>query len=129
MNSVSDTCQPLKKEYDACFNSWFKDKFLKGDSTDSCVNLFKSYQTCVKVCSSHDKKVSFIEATISSHAGVAKICIRRYGLGLDNYIHHWMAARVTRLDKWHHLSASEALGLGRVTRVGILYSLYNILYL
>lgn len=50
MNSIGDDCNELKKQYDACFNNWFSDKFLKGDSNDSaCAPIFKVYQQCVKV--------------------------------------------------------------------------------
>ncbi|XP_787621.3 TP53-regulated inhibitor of apoptosis 1 [Strongylocentrotus purpuratus] len=48
MNSLSPDCTGLKQAYDACFNSWFSEKFLKGDSTDACGDLFKKYQECVK---------------------------------------------------------------------------------
>ena len=48
MESISADCQELKKEYDTCFNNWFKDSFLKGKSEDTCAPLFKVYQTCVK---------------------------------------------------------------------------------
>ena len=50
MSSISPTCQALKDEYDACFNSWFAEHYLKGDtSADMCTNLFKKYQACIKV--------------------------------------------------------------------------------
>ena len=50
MNSISPECQELKTQYDACFNKWFKDKYLKGYPQDTmCAALFKSYQNCVKV--------------------------------------------------------------------------------
>ncbi|XP_071489458.1 TP53-regulated inhibitor of apoptosis 1-like [Diadema setosum] len=48
MNSLNEECNDLKHEYDACFNSWFSEKFLKGDTTDSCGELFRKYQQCVK---------------------------------------------------------------------------------
>lgn len=48
MNSLADECTPLKHEYDACFNSWFSEKYLKGDMRDECGDLFKKYQECVK---------------------------------------------------------------------------------
>lgn len=48
MNSLADECTPLKHEYDACFNSWFSEKYLKGDTRDECGDLFKKYQECVK---------------------------------------------------------------------------------
>ena len=49
MNSLSKKCQEAKEKYDACFNNWFSEKFLKGNFEDECENLFKIYQTCVKV--------------------------------------------------------------------------------
>lgn len=50
MNSIGENCNDLKKEYDACFNSWFAEKFLRGDMNDTvCAPLFKVYQQCVKV--------------------------------------------------------------------------------
>jgi len=45
-----DECKAFKKEYDKCFNIWFRDKFLKGSNDDSmCSELLKSYTGCVKV--------------------------------------------------------------------------------
>lgn len=50
MNSVGEACTELKREYDQCFNRWFAEKFLKGDSGgDPCGQLFKRYQLCVQV--------------------------------------------------------------------------------
>ena len=49
MNSISEECLVLKQKYDSCFNSWFKDRFLKGYRGDSCAGVFKEYQQCVKV--------------------------------------------------------------------------------
>jgi len=49
MNSIGDTCNELKKDYDSCFHVWFSEKFLKGDMNDSmCAPIFKVYQQCVK---------------------------------------------------------------------------------
>ncbi|CAK1580126.1 unnamed protein product [Parnassius mnemosyne] len=49
MNSIGEECTDLKKRYDDCFNSWFSEKFLKGDHDDSvCAGIFKVYQECVK---------------------------------------------------------------------------------
>lgn len=45
-----DECKSFKKEYDKCFNTWFRDKFLKGSDDDSmCSELLKNYTGCVKV--------------------------------------------------------------------------------
>ena len=49
MNSLSKKCQEAKEKYDACFNTWFSENYLKGDYTDHCQELFKTYQKCVKV--------------------------------------------------------------------------------
>ena len=50
MNSIGENCNELKKNYDACFNHWFSERFLKGDTDDSsCAPIFKLYQQCVKV--------------------------------------------------------------------------------
>ncbi|XP_011141219.1 TP53-regulated inhibitor of apoptosis 1 isoform X2 [Harpegnathos saltator] len=43
-----EDCSELKQKYDACFNSWFSEKFLKGDTNDSmCASLLKVYKDCV----------------------------------------------------------------------------------
>lgn len=50
MNSIGEECTELKKKYDDCFNTWFSERFLKGDHDDSvCSSIFKVYQECVKV--------------------------------------------------------------------------------
>ncbi|KOC70202.1 TP53-regulated inhibitor of apoptosis 1 [Habropoda laboriosa] len=50
MNSIAETCNHLKKEYDGCFKFWFSEKFLKGDLDDSmCSNHFKLYNQCLQV--------------------------------------------------------------------------------
>ncbi|XP_026761852.1 TP53-regulated inhibitor of apoptosis 1-B-like [Galleria mellonella] len=49
MNSIGEECTELKKKYDDCFNTWFSERFLKGDHDDSmCAGIFKVYQECVK---------------------------------------------------------------------------------
>ncbi|KAG5345113.1 TRIA1 inhibitor, partial [Acromyrmex charruanus] len=49
MNSIGEACNDLKQQYDICFHTWFSEKFLKGDTSDStCSHLFKMYQQCVK---------------------------------------------------------------------------------
>lgn len=48
MNSISKKCQEAKEKYDACFNTWFSEKYLKGQTKDDCAELFKEYQKCVK---------------------------------------------------------------------------------
>lgn len=50
MNSIGENCNELKAKYDSCFNAWFSDSFLKGNTDDStCKPLFKIYQKCVQV--------------------------------------------------------------------------------
>ena len=50
MNSIGPECNDLKKEYDACFNVWYSESYLKGDhKSDPCSELLKSYRTCVLV--------------------------------------------------------------------------------
>lgn len=49
MNSLSKKCQDAKEKYDACFNNWFSESFLKGKNEDECQSLFRIYQKCVKV--------------------------------------------------------------------------------
>ena len=48
MNSIDKKCQEAKEKYDACFNSWFSDRYLKGHTQDECEPLFRIYQKCVK---------------------------------------------------------------------------------
>lgn len=50
MDSIGSECNELKNKYDQCFNQWFSERFLKGDTDDSvCSPVFKVYQQCVKV--------------------------------------------------------------------------------
>ena len=50
MNSIGKDCNDLKAKYDACFQVWFSEKFLKGDtSEDMCKPLFMVYKDCVRV--------------------------------------------------------------------------------
>ena len=52
MESLDSECSPLKTKYDDCFNAWFRDSFLKRKGADhdtACGELFKAYQTCLKV--------------------------------------------------------------------------------
>lgn len=50
MDSIAPECTDIKHHYDKCFNQWFSEKFLKGDTTvpTSCENLFEEYQKCIK---------------------------------------------------------------------------------
>ena len=50
MDSIGEECTELKRAYDTCFNTWFSEKFLKGEyKSDPCANIFQTYQACVKV--------------------------------------------------------------------------------
>ncbi|KAI8977145.1 hypothetical protein BDF20DRAFT_873251 [Mycotypha africana] len=48
-SSIGVNCTELKKKYDNCFNKWYSEKFLKGDTTPECEELFKDYRACVMV--------------------------------------------------------------------------------
>lgn len=48
-SSVGVNCTELKQKYDNCFNRWYSEKFLKGDTTPECEQLFKDYRACVMV--------------------------------------------------------------------------------
>jgi len=49
MNSLDPACNELKQKYDTCFNLWFTEKFLKGDTNDDmCAPLFVLYKDCVR---------------------------------------------------------------------------------
>ncbi|EDW48334.1 TP53-regulated inhibitor of apoptosis 1 [Drosophila sechellia] len=61
MSSVGEDCNELKQQYDACFNSWFSERFLKGQTDDSaCAPIFRVYQECVKR-SIKEKKIDLQE--------------------------------------------------------------------
>lgn len=47
MSSIDPECKPLKETYDACFNSWYSEKFLKGQTTPGCEELLSKYKACV----------------------------------------------------------------------------------
>ena len=49
MESLDPECTALKQAYDKCFHIWYSEKFLKGVLTNDCEELFKVYQSCVKV--------------------------------------------------------------------------------
>ena len=49
LQSIGAQCNELKKEYDACFNKWYSEKFLKGDVRPECEEMFKKYKACVMV--------------------------------------------------------------------------------
>jgi hypothetical protein len=53
-SSVGADCTELKQRYDTCFNKWYSEKFLKGDTTPECEDLFKDYRACVMVIAKHE---------------------------------------------------------------------------
>ncbi|KAJ2375273.1 Mitochondrial distribution and morphology protein 35 [Coemansia sp. RSA 2607] len=48
MESLGAECTPLKHKYDACFTNWYSKKFINGERTNDCADLFKEYQACIK---------------------------------------------------------------------------------
>lgn len=48
MSSISPECNELKHKYDDCFHAWFSERFLKGDTHDSCAPLLAAYSDCVQ---------------------------------------------------------------------------------
>lgn len=48
MASLSPECNELKKNYDNCFNEWYSNKFLRGDTSPGCEKEFKLYKACLK---------------------------------------------------------------------------------
>jgi len=49
MNSIGKECNELKIKYDECFQVWFSEKFLKGDTNDDmCKPIFNVYRDCVR---------------------------------------------------------------------------------
>ncbi|KAJ3291723.1 Mitochondrial distribution and morphology protein 35 [Borealophlyctis nickersoniae] len=47
MASISPECTELKKLYDECFNKWYSSKFLAGNVSQDCEDIFKLYRACV----------------------------------------------------------------------------------
>ncbi|KAJ1926346.1 Mitochondrial distribution and morphology protein 35 [Tieghemiomyces parasiticus] len=47
MESVGKECTELKHQYEDCFNKWYLEKYLKGDYTPACQDLFDKYRACV----------------------------------------------------------------------------------
>ncbi|KAF9184685.1 Mitochondrial distribution and morphology protein 35 [Haplosporangium sp. Z 767] len=46
-SSIGEKCTNIKQEYDSCFNSWYSEKFLKGDASPQCDDLFFKYKDCL----------------------------------------------------------------------------------
>ncbi|RZF34495.1 hypothetical protein LSTR_LSTR011737 [Laodelphax striatellus] len=71
MNSVGNQCTDLKQQYDACFQTWFTERFLKGDMNDEiCAPLFRVYQQCLKK-TMKEKQIEFKEVD-NDHLGTDK---------------------------------------------------------
>ena len=49
MESIGKHCTEAKHLYEQCFNKWYAEKFLKGDTSPECVELFEKYRACVMV--------------------------------------------------------------------------------
>ena len=49
MTSIAPECAELKETYDKCFNKWYSEKFLKGDLSSDCEQIFKLYKVCLQV--------------------------------------------------------------------------------
>lgn len=50
MDSIDPECTKLKQKYEACFYSWYSEKYLTGKSReDECAPLFKEYRQCLEV--------------------------------------------------------------------------------
>lgn len=46
--SFAPECTPLKEKYDKCFNYWYSEKFLKGESVENeCSEQWYAYMKCV----------------------------------------------------------------------------------
>ncbi len=48
MESINPECTEAKKAYEACFNVWYAEKYLKGDTIDECGPLFRQYRACIE---------------------------------------------------------------------------------
>jgi len=60
MDSIAPECTNTKHDYDRCFNEWFSEKFLKGESTlpTICEDLFRRYQDCIRRKISEELKIN-----------------------------------------------------------------------
>ncbi|ODQ78953.1 hypothetical protein BABINDRAFT_146122 [Babjeviella inositovora NRRL Y-12698] len=48
--SFAPECDEKKATYDACFNSWYTEKFLAGKSiTNECEELWHEYKECIDI--------------------------------------------------------------------------------
>ncbi|KAG9299119.1 hypothetical protein G9A89_020432 [Geosiphon pyriformis] len=80
--SIGSNCNQLKTEYDTCFNKWYSEKFLKGDSTPECEELFQAYRGCVlaavkqkkidKIINDARKDDPFLGPSSSQHENIGR---------------------------------------------------------
>ena len=50
MESIVPECTEAKRKYEACFNRWYAEEFLRGGGSvkeDGCVELFQAYRECL----------------------------------------------------------------------------------
>lgn len=48
--SFAPECNDLKQKYDTCFNSWYSEKFLKGEGLhNECEDFWVQYKECIDV--------------------------------------------------------------------------------
>ncbi|KAG9251009.1 mitochondrial distribution/morphology family 35/apoptosis [Emericellopsis atlantica] len=49
--SLAPECNDVKERYDTCFLKWYSEKYLRGSDRENqdCAELFKNYQSCLKV--------------------------------------------------------------------------------
>ena len=82
MESIGKECSEFKQEYDACFNKWYAEKFLKGEvdtatETVPCAELFNTYKECVVVSFRKIQVLLFQPAVVD--VSLAFLC----SIGLD----------------------------------------------
>ena len=74
MQSVGKDCNELKQKYDSCFQVWFSEKFLKGDSSeDMCKPLFIVYQDCVRVSALRSSQIQLRHYFLAVSSASSKV--------------------------------------------------------
>jgi TRIAP1/MDM35 family protein len=68
MSSISQECDLFKQNYDKCFNKWYTDSYLKGETNDTCADLFKVYKKCVWKVINEKKIDSLIDVVVKDHS-------------------------------------------------------------
>eukprot|EP00695_Tsukubamonas_globosa_P000818 TRINITY_DN1731_c0_g1_i1.p1 TRINITY_DN1731_c0_g1~~TRINITY_DN1731_c0_g1_i1.p1 ORF type:complete len:99 (-),score=8.52 TRINITY_DN1731_c0_g1_i1:44-340(-) len=46
---IMQRCPELKEKYTKCFNSWFSEKFLRGQIMQDCQQEWEDYKDCVQL--------------------------------------------------------------------------------